>query len=90
MPTVMNLSAGDHGIDCPAEGCAVEYVWGSHPPLVELIASIESDPKLRGLPSRGSTATTLAIRMDAQVAMELYRRIALLAHSMGWQLPPTT
>jgi len=45
---------------------APKYAWGSHPSLVELTASIESDPELRGRPSAGSTATTLAIQLDAR------------------------
>jgi hypothetical protein len=54
------------------------------PQWVELIASIESDPMLRGLPSRGSTATTLAGQMDARVAIVLYERLDELGRKMGW------
>ena len=77
--------AGDHELSVPVEHWGAEYVQGSHPPLVELIASIQTDPMVRGRLSRGSTATTLAVQMDARVAMGLYEKIGDLIRSMGWQ-----
>lgn len=60
----------------------------SHPPQVELIASIATEPTPPPVPLQEQTATTVAIRMDARVAIHLYRRIGLIARSMGWSLPP--
>lgn len=67
--------------------------WTAHhldavPPFVELIASIESLSRQTTNPTRAETATSLALRMDVRVALELYRRIGLLADQMGWPLPP--
>lgn len=84
MPFLYDPPAGDHEIQTPVEDWQAGYMQGSHPPLVELIASIQSDPMLRGRLSRGSTATTLAVRMDAQVAMSLYEKLGLLGRTMGW------
>lgn len=80
-------SHGDHEI----RGFAIDWkadFSDAIPPQVELIASIEADPTPRIYPNQVQTATTLAIRMDARVAIELDRRIALLAQRMGWPLPP--
>jgi hypothetical protein len=77
-------AAGDHQLGHAVEWWTASYVWGSHPPLIELIASIESDPMLRARPTRGSTAATLAIRMDALVAIDLYEKLGELGRSMGW------
>jgi hypothetical protein len=86
MIKVVALPASDHQLGRPVVDWTAGYVWGSHPPLVELIASIQSDPPKPGWPSRGSTATTLAIQMDARVAIDLYERLGALIRSMGW--PP--
>jgi len=87
MINVFPLTTGDHQLGDLVEDWGAAIVPGSKPPLVELLASIECDPKLRGRPSRGSTPTTLAIQMDPRVAMRLYEQIRNLAHSMGWALP---
>ena len=85
MPHLVDLPASDHQLASPIECWTVSYLPGSDlPPLVELIASIQSSPMLRGRPSRGSTATTLAIQMDARVAIDLYERLGELSRSMGW------
>ena len=88
MPHLLDLPASDHELIKPVEGWAANSVSGTHPPLVELIASIQSSPMVRGRPSRGSTATTLAMQMDARAAIDLYERLGELARSMGWLINP--
>jgi hypothetical protein len=87
VPHLVALSPGDNEITGFAIDWRADFI-DAIPPQAELIASIQSDPTPRIYPNQVRTATTLAIRMDAQVAIELYRRIALLAARMGWQLPP--
>jgi len=53
-------------------------------PTVELIVSLLSHPTTPIAPTRGRTATTLAIRMDPPVATDLYRQLGELGRSMGW------
>lgn len=86
MPNPVNLAQGDHEVLDPAVEWTAHFVDAS-PPAVELIASIQSGPRQTSLPIRGQTATSLAIRMDARVALNLYRRIGELARTMGWPLP---
>ena len=87
MTSALVLAHGDdYDLPDPAVGWTVHFV-DANPPAVELIASIQVPRQLALPPSRGSTATTLAIQMDARVAIDLYRRIGLLAAQMGWPLP---
>ena len=51
------------------------------PPAVELVASLESASG----PTPDAMATTLAIPMDAQVAVRLYEELGDLIRDMGWQ-----
>ena len=81
------LPRGDHEITQFVIDWKADFI-DAVPPQVELIASIGSDPTPQIYPYQAQAATTLAIRMDAWVAIELYRRIALLARRMGWPLPP--
>jgi hypothetical protein len=81
----ISLTHGDHDIGDPVVAWSTDYVPASHPPLVELIASIQSSPRQLGNLSRGRTATSVATRMDARVAMELYEKLGDLIRSMGWQ-----
>jgi hypothetical protein len=55
-------------------------------PLVELRASTELDPTIRVEGEKRLMATTLAIHMDQQAAIELSERIRELARTMGWPL----
>jgi hypothetical protein len=87
MATQFTLPHGDHEIIEQAVGWIVRY-RDAHPPQVTVIASIESGPRQTTAPSQGQTATSLAIHMDARVAIDLYQRLGNLARSMGWQLPP--
>jgi hypothetical protein len=81
------LPQADHDLTDEIVGWLAHSV-DANPPAVELIASIESGPRQTSAPSRGQTATSLALHMDARVALELYQRIGLLAQQMGWRLPP--
>jgi hypothetical protein len=89
MANQIALPHGDHELTDQTIGWLARY-RDAHPPQVTLIASIESGPRQMTAPTQGQTATSLAIHMDARVAIDLYRRIGLLARSMGWQLPPIT
>ena len=89
MPMPLNLAQANHELLEPVVGWLVRPLADAWPPAVELTASIQSSPTPPIFPpTQGQTATTLAIRMDARVAIDLWRRIGLTAHSMGWQLPP--
>jgi hypothetical protein len=52
-------------------------------PLVELIASAELDPMIQHEGEKRLSATTLAIRMDPRVAVELAQRILDLDLTRG-------
>ena len=57
----------------------------AHREDVVLTASIADDPSPPILPPlRGQTATTLEVRMDRQVAIQLYAKLTELGRSMGW------
>jgi hypothetical protein len=79
----VNLSLGDHDLTKPAKAWTVRSVPGAFPE-VELIASLLSHPTTPMAPTRGQTATTLAIRMDSQAAMNLYTQLGELGQKMGW------
>ena len=88
MPNPLVIAHGaDYDLADPVVDWLAHFV-DAYPPAVELIASIQVPRQQILRPSRGSTATTLAIQMDARVAIDLYRRIGLLAAQMGWPLPP--
>lgn len=89
MPMPLVLPQGDHDLAEAVVGWLAHHS-DAHPPAVELIASIEAGLRQTSTPSRGQTATSLALRMDARVALDLYRRIGLVAAQMGWQLPPAS
>src|SRR5579871_4581327 len=56
-----------------------------HQENVVLTASVAdaSSPPISA-PSRGQTATTLVVRMDHRVAMQLLGQLTVLGRSMGW------
>jgi hypothetical protein len=67
-------------------GCSVGWLAhyrDAHPPQVTLIASIESGPRQTTAPNQGQTATSVAIHMDALVAIDLYRRIGFVSPLHG-------
>jgi hypothetical protein len=83
----VNLTLGDHDLTDPVLAWSVAPIEAQTPTL-ELIASIASHPKTPPFPpTRGQTATTLAIRMGPQAAMQLYEQLGELGRSMDW-LPP--
>lgn len=86
MKKQITLEMGDHELALPVNGWIARYV-DSFPPSVQLIASIQAPPRQMTGQSREEKATTLAIPMDARVALDLYRRIGLVAEQMGWTLP---
>jgi hypothetical protein len=57
---------------------------GTIPPSVVLTASMPAGPNPPISQNLGGAATTLAIQMDAGVAMMLHRQLGELGRSMGW------
>jgi hypothetical protein len=60
---------------------------GTRGPQVELVASIELDPIIQSPGEKRLMATTLAIRMDPKVAIELVERIRELDLTRDWPQP---
>jgi hypothetical protein len=85
MPFPVYLPLGDHELTKPVLGWTAQVIEPY--PTVELLASLESHPAGPSWPSRGQTATSLAIRMHPQAAMKLYSTLHELARSMDWPLP---
>ena len=56
----------------------------TNPPSVVLTASIQSGPKPPLFPPPYGE-TSVAVQMDALVAIELYEKLGDLIRSMGWQ-----
>jgi hypothetical protein len=56
----------------------------TNPPSVVLTASVRSGPQPPIFPVPDYGATTLAVQMDARVAIELYEKLGALGRSMGW------
>jgi hypothetical protein len=84
MPAIVYLAAGDHDLAETIVDWKAGEIRGGPSPLVGLIASIETHPLAGIRPSRGSTATTLAIQMDQKAASWLYEQLGVLGRSMGW------
>jgi len=82
------LPTGDNEISEYAVDWRVRFVDATPDPQVDLIASIDANPAPQIHPTQAQATTSLAIRMDARVALDLYRRIALVAKHEGWPLPP--
>lgn len=59
-------------------------VSDKNPPSVVLTASIQIGANPQILPTQARTATTVAIEMNGQVALQLYGRLYELVRSMGW------
>jgi hypothetical protein len=78
------LAAGDHYlVSDPVESWHADFS-DTNPPSVVLTASVLAGPQPPISPNQGGMATTLAVQMDAQVAMQLYKRLGELGRSMGW------
>jgi hypothetical protein len=87
MARIVYLAPDHHELTNQVTAWRADYLHGLHPPLVELIALAEADLAMRERAGQENKATTLAIRMDSQVAMMLYEKLGELGRSMGW-LPP--
>lgn len=73
------------------EGLVVDWeptFSDTQPPSVVLTASVQVGPNPPISQMWGPKATTLAVQMDARVAMILYGKLQLLGRNMGW-LPTT-
>ena len=84
MQDFVYLPQGSHVLAESTVGWKAKFL-DAQPPAVELVASIESGPRQTSAPTLGQTATTLAIPMDAQVAIRLYEELGDLIRDMGWQ-----
>ena len=82
MPLPVDLTLGDHDLTKPVVSWTAQIVSATSP-TVELIASLLSHPHPPNFPP-AQTATTLAIRMDLEVAMSLYSQLGELGRSKGW------
>jgi hypothetical protein len=80
MSLPVTLSAGDHLLTENAVDWKVTFM-DSIPPGVMLTASIAGGPNPPPFPGQGTAATTLAIQMDARVAIALYPLHGLAAAS---------
>jgi hypothetical protein len=86
VPQHLNLPKGDYDLDVPVVGWLV-HASDEVPAAAKLIAEVQSLPRDDSALNRGRTATSLAIRMDAWVAIDLYLRLGHLIQRMGWPLP---
>jgi hypothetical protein len=84
MPHMVLLKEGDNDLADPAIHWKVKIV-DSIPPSLQLIASIQSDPRQTTAPTRGETATTLAIQMGVPAATALYKLLHERMGHMGWR-----
>ena len=84
MATPAALAIGEHLLLAdPAIGWNVQFS-DTNPPSVVLTASIQAGPKPPIFPPPYGE-TTVAIQMDARVAIGLYEQLGDLIRSMGWQ-----
>jgi hypothetical protein len=84
MATPAALAIGEHLLLAdPAVAWRVEFS-DTNPPSVVLTASIQAGPQPPIFPGPPGE-TTVAIQMDARVAIGLYERLGDLIRSMGWQ-----
>jgi len=84
MATPASLAIGQHLLIAdPADRFDVEFS-DTNPPSVVLTASIQVGPRPPIFPGP-SGETSVAIQMDARVAIRLYEQLGDLIRSMGWQ-----
>jgi hypothetical protein len=87
MATPASLAIGQHLLFAdPAVHWEAQFS-DTKPPSVVLTASMQVGPSPPIFPTQGHAATTVAIQMDAKVAIELFATLRELARSMGWPLP---
>jgi hypothetical protein len=83
MATSVALAIGQHLLLAdPATRWEAQFA-DTNPPSVVLTASIGAGPTPPIFPGPVG-ATSVAIQMDARVAMELYETLGELGRSMGW------
>jgi hypothetical protein len=71
------IAVGDHWlISDPVVEWRPEFV-NTDPPTVVLTATVQAGPKPPIFPTYGEATTTLAIQMDAGVAIQLYQKLGL-------------
>jgi hypothetical protein len=75
----VTLAVGQNMLLEPAIHWEVQFS-DAQPPSIVLTASIT--PPIS--PTQAHRATTVALQMDAQVAMQLYEKLGDLGRSMGW------
>ncbi len=85
----LTLAQGHHLLSEPLVHWDAPLPSNTPHPSVVLTASILSGPAIPIFPPlQGHTATTLAIQMGAEVAMQLYEKLGELGRSMGWLPQP--
>jgi hypothetical protein len=84
MATPLPFAIGDNYlVSNPVDDWRAEFV-DTKPPGVVLTASIQFPPSPPAFPIPVPWATTLAVQMDARVAIDLYERLGALIQKMGW------
>jgi hypothetical protein len=84
VPLSLILPQADHSLEADVVHWSANYL-DAHPPQVKLVASIESGPRQTSAPSAGQTATSLAMAMEARVAIRLYEELGDRIREMHWQ-----
>jgi hypothetical protein len=84
MAIPVSLASGQHLLNDPVVHWEVHFSDTPQFPSVVLTASVQVGPTPPIFPTQGHTATTLAVQMNAVVAMELYEKLGELGRSMGW------
>jgi len=84
MATPVSLSTGEHTLLSDPVIRWDAQCMDTKPPSVVLTASVQTGPKPPLFPPPHGEAS-VAVQMDAQVAIELYEQLGDLIRSMGWQ-----
>ena len=84
MAIPVHLAIGEHMLLSDPVTRWVAQFSDTLPPSVVLTASIQAGPNPPIFPAPVGT-TSVALQMDARVAMELYEKLGDLIRSMGWQ-----
>jgi hypothetical protein len=84
MSVPASLAIGDHVLFADPAVYWEAAVPDTAPSSVVLTASIQIGANPQTLPTQARTATTVAIQMNSQVALQLYGRLYELVRSMGW------
>ena len=84
MVNPLSIAVGDHRlVKDPVVHWEAAFSDTKSPGVV-LTASIQVGATPPIFPTQGHSATTLAVQMDGQVAMQLYDQLGELGRSMGW------